>query len=1741
MAASSRASTVADAEEEKEVIAAAMNNIFIVKVKREAPKPEHKENPPEPFIQKELDERIKIFTRVEKEVKLNRKNLPMSFSPQVVYRGNVGARILVIGIAPGEEEIKQGLPFVGESGKLVESLLQDLMEKLPDSLRAPNEWNSEKVEDHFVFTNTVFGKANERRAPHAHEIAAYLPFLKRLIFAMKPRLIVCLGNVPSSIISFGCNLSAFLDVPEHYQFSEEDPPINNFIKVQSIQGRCGKVNIYNNGDVFTTHMVPMNHPVEYLYKREKGNERKRHWKEKLEKVFSTTFSDTNTRNLVSETPRCEPIHVSDIGGSGSYRSSTVVDDGVDENENESNASSEEFKGFLPESERYITDVGQMIDRLEQSEMFNCLLRKAPGSHHHIKQRFYHRKFCGMLRTVEYDRKENLLHSFLVTPDGENAVISLKGFRYEFHVLPHPCIAEGDAGSFLNQEYLDKVNKSLLKGLRYKMEKESVLTPRRYINNPDIILTFSDGKRMMEKYVRIPPTTICISVGHHDLISDLTEVIESQWKWYKKKNPGYCLKPKLMNNMFTAAHRFNYKTGIPQSTWMRFAPGSIEFDEPANAYGLQYKGLCDITYDVSNQMTGRSASGLIKIIEGLDFAKPTPIDETHYPGKLSDDHAPLTRVSMDIECANPDKKFPDATRDPVTTICNIVHFKNGQCSYNKGNHTLLRKDMETFYDKDDADYLNKAIELGDNLLKEPDVTEEQAKKIKEEIKEFKRDFYRNIAEGYYEVYFTLGLVDNTIKKENERKIFFEFASEDVMLYAWVIFILSLGPSYMCGHNIKKFDLMFIINRIRTLNLDINEMGLIEKAYLAVKQRRFESRAFGERIITQIQGMNGCVILDTLEMFFRESKKRSYTLNALADDELGEKKNDMPYPAIWGYFIGTEKDRRELTDYCARDARIVDQLINKGNWDSGLCEFARLNSAVTEFDLYTEGQQIVVLSSIMKQSFVEGERILIVSPRSKDVYEENILADEEERYWKKKDAKNIPEFDDVDLNDLTEILDEMNIVFNKNDEVPVSLDDFFSTDSQIPTHSKTDCDEEVSSTAASKLPQPKHPPKTKTNTTTSSKPVAVSVSDDPSDQDAIKPVKNAFSEMMNASRKRKRPASEPIPVSSKKKVESKAPAYQGATVLPPKTGCHIKPIATFDFAALYPSIMRRYNICLSTIMYESDFLDDRSITKDQCNKSPVKGKNPRNGKTENVYFIKHEFYEGIFRTTESSLKLARESTKKLQATYNLEIQVEDENGNKKWVPNPNYDPVKFAICGVRELKIKIIMNSMYGASGAGGVLSSKDCAAAVTAWGREAIMLVKEFLEKEYGATIYGGDTDSVFASFPGIDSVAQMEAAADAIADAINKHFQDPMKIEYEKCYYPMILIAPKRYFGLKYTRGRGVQIEFKGVETVRRDSLGYVKTMLINVIESILKVRGKEEGAKEYEARIRSYIDKGVQTIQMAGRKLLQGKVPTHMLVMSKQYSKHDYKAITQPHLFVRQKMIDRGLKAPELGERIPFIYVVLPHDPTTQKERKGCEMAEHPDYAIENNLRINYKLYFEKKFMKPVHGIMKHFLKDKAMKAIISKNTVQSFQKDKKGKMRMVSSIKKGFGGIESSMLENEVNKILFNPQNNNYLGVRDSDTVKLNSEYSGIGKFVNRTNVPRLSRMSKADKAATISTYKTHLQTALDQRDVSLKTCQDCTKTKHVICDATDCESYFPRIESAQKLRDIEDICKQMGILSV
>jgi len=98
--------------------------------------------------------------------------------------GNLRARWMIVGEAPGEQEDQKGEPFVGPAGHLLDNMLRAL--KLTRDEAAPDR--------QVYIANTLKCRPPRNRNPEPAELALCEPFLKRQIELVRPRLILAMGR-----------------------------------------------------------------------------------------------------------------------------------------------------------------------------------------------------------------------------------------------------------------------------------------------------------------------------------------------------------------------------------------------------------------------------------------------------------------------------------------------------------------------------------------------------------------------------------------------------------------------------------------------------------------------------------------------------------------------------------------------------------------------------------------------------------------------------------------------------------------------------------------------------------------------------------------------------------------------------------------------------------------------------------------------------------------------------------------------------------------------------------------------------------------------------------------------------------------------------------------------------------------------------------------------------------------------------------------------------------------------------------------------------------------------------------------------------------------------------------------------------------------------------------------------------------------------------------------------------------
>ena len=520
----------------------------------------------------------------------------------------------------------------------------------------------------------------------------------------------------------------------------------------------------------------------------------------------------------------------------------------------------------------------------------------------------------------------------------------------------------------------------------------------------------------------------------------------------------------------------------------------------------------------------------------------------------------------------------------------------------------------------------------------------------------------------------------------------------------------------------------------------------------------------------------------------------------------------------------------------------------------------------------------------------------------------------------------------------------------------------------------------------------------------------------------------------------------------RVEGSEEQYEGATVIEPTRGYYDAPIATLDFASLYPSIMQAHNLCYTTLVSQKA-IDAFGLKKDEDYTVTPTGD----------MFVTVKRRKGLLAQILEELLAARKQAKR-------ELAVET-------------DPFKKAVLNGRQLALKISANSVYGLTGAtNGKFPCLQIASSTTSYGRQMIEKTKQEVEAKYriangyshDAQVIYGDTDSVMVKF-GTKDLAEAMKLGEEAAQYVSSKFIKPIKLEFEKVYFPYLLINKKRYAGLYWTKPEKYdKMDTKGIETVRRDNCLLVQTVIEKVLRMIL-IDQDVPGAQDY--------------VKETIADLLQNKVDMSKLVITKALTKDDYTA-KQAHveLALRMKKRDAG-SAPGLGDRVAYVMV------KGATGSKNFERSEDPIYVLEHNVPIDTKYYLDNQLAKPLGRIFEPILGDTKAKSLLMGDHTRS-----------ISVAAPSVGGLMKFAKKTQTCMACKKP-----LTSKDESQGAVCADDAGrVGELYKKT----LDRVSD-----------------LEVRFGRLWTqCQRCQGSMHceVICSSKDCPIFYMRMKAKKDLED-------------
>ncbi|KAI9785638.1 MAG: DNA polymerase zeta [Peltula sp. TS41687] len=355
-----------------------------------------------------------------------------------------------------------------------------------------------------------------------------------------------------------------------------------------------------------------------------------------------------------------------------------------------------------------------------------------------------------------------------------------------------------------------------------------------------------------------------------------------------------------------------------------------------------------------------------------------------------------------------------------------------------------------------------------------------------------------------------------------------------------------------------------------------------------------------------------------------------------------------------------------------------------------------------------------------------------------------------------------------------------------------------------------------------------------------------------------------------------------------------------VMEPQSDFYNSPLLVLDFQSLYPSIMIAYNYCYSTFLgrivnwrgqNKMGFTDYKreprllELLEDQINIAP-------NG----MLYVKPDVRKSLLAKMLGEI---------------LETRVMVKSGMKL----DKEDKALQQLLNNRQLALKLIANVTYGYTSASfsGRMPCSEIADSIVQTAREtlekAIALIHSV--ERWGAEVVYGDTDSLFVYLKGRSKDEAFDIGID-IAQTITKMNPRPIKLKFEKVYFPCVLLAKKRYVGFKYEHKDQKEPVFdaKGIETVRRDGTPAEQKIEETALKTLFHTADLSQ-VKEY--------------FQRQCSKIMQGKVSIQDFCFAREVKLGTYSDKGPPPpgaMISAKKMLHDPRLEPQYGERVPYVVI---------------------------------------------------------------------------------------------------------------------------------------------------------------------------------------------------------------------------
>ncbi|ODV90674.1 hypothetical protein CANCADRAFT_50974 [Tortispora caseinolytica NRRL Y-17796] len=287
-----------------------------------------------------------------------------------------------------------------------------------------------------------------------------------------------------------------------------------------------------------------------------------------------------------------------------------------------------------------------------------------------------------------------------------------------------------------------------------------------------------------------------------------------------------------------------------------------------------------------------------------------------------------------------------------------------------------------------------------------------------------------------------------------------------------------------------------------------------------------------------------------------------------------------------------------------------------------------------------------------------------------------------------------------------------------------------------------------------------------------------------------------------------------LNSNKSEGGKKDTYIGGLVFEPECGLYENYVLVMDFNSLYPSIIREFNICFTTI----NWAPHKQITDEDI---------------RTLEYPSSNVEQGIFPRIIANLINKRGEVKRLLADPSKGSEIE----RTQW--------------DTRQLALKLTANSMYGCLGyTKSRFYAKPLAMMITHRGREILRRTKDLATENSLQVIYG-DTDSVMIHTR-MKNYEQALSIGREFKTVVNKQYHH-LEIDIDYVFQKLLLHAKKKYAALKVSKVDGKlksRIEVRGLDMRRREFCQWSKDISQYCLDQLLS----DDDAATSLANIRSHL-----------------------------------------------------------------------------------------------------------------------------------------------------------------------------------------------------------------------------------------------------------------------------------------------